>query len=1249
MAATDADSALVRLGREVLAEVLANATLLEQGREDELLELSWVRPFQRFERGRVEQVRGYSTMRQPGLGWIPEPDWERGQQEWIAKGEAIWKAHEWKPHAGAPKSFGQIADEIADTHSKSMGSGSNPFSTGWSRVAVDTAYRALREAGTGAGAAETAEEAREQLLDAYQRQADAMAVSTSKKDINRGAKALNKLAGHLGDIDLAMGANPARTLGALRTVEDLKAGRAHRAELGEVQKTVAGIWDDMVPAAGERSQSRFRDFPGTWKTWRPVSDHVQEAQRSVTTDPGQAYHELLAAHQLLGSMYPYASSVAQEAFITRMGDRLTEALKSLDTAMGAGSQVTDALDLQKDMERAQVGGRVVRSLLTNLRPWRDDIQGGWFRHGYIRVMAGREDHPTAEDARELREHVDSGWQKLEQSDLLGASAELSAAHSLAEKLIAASPAAARDPESGVSDYPRQPGYLQQWADRLDHVRQLIDQRAPAYDAGAPIAMPGDTISGMTGGVEAGAQPGDTLSGSAFADLPPAEIPPSQMPLPELRPILASEVAGTNSREVNLPEYLMLAQQGKALLDGMGRTSRPLWYDSLQYVSVEAHKQGGPDYRPEERASEDAWQATRQEWGGATIDAHTGRVLPQGADKYALSVKPQGEVSVSIPLTSGKQQFAKAFDYASKKFSPLLTLDNHYLGVFRDEEAGRIDFDPVVVVDTAAEAEAIGTYTHAIGGAYHFQDGKGLYPPHLPDPEIAKMAAGDLPTPLHTVARYLSQGGVVAERMSDGGWRWQGRSSPDWHQMSESSAATMPAEVAPGGIWREVKSGGTPTGAAQRFGTAKVSDFTFTGTPDLAQIPRDIVARYVPPGLLGVLSQTKMGGVQLSFRALDQFSAAQDAKWLSTDAVGRMLLKSSAAFYTTWDNRVELRDPWLRGDTGTQAVLHETGHALDYALGSPSEGEDFNNLLHAILSDPQSNAGDYYKAPREAWAEMFASHMRDEPAVSRGMQFSPESWKDVRAYFHKLGIYTGQQEADVRSRELGDLAPPPQPKAPRREVLSSPKPLEGYDLWVGSKEGRTSVSERDAQAARHVWYSYNYNKTNTYLRTGHSTYGKVNQAYAEDLQHFIGMVNRAPPFTQAATVYRGVEDGAGMFGPVGSRVGQEFTDKGLVSTSANEELARETYAPEDLNGIRTVVRVTLAPGVRALKSSRDFWVEPGTSAWDQQNAIDSHERHQEYTLPPGTTFVITSDTVQTAYDVMDEPIQVRYVDVEVVPG
>lgn len=93
--ADSAEVALAAFARDLVEEIAAGRAL----------ELAQVRPHLRFEHGREEQVRGYSDSRQ-SAGWIPEPDWLAGQQQWEKAGEAAWKAHEAARGLGAPPEQG---------------------------------------------------------------------------------------------------------------------------------------------------------------------------------------------------------------------------------------------------------------------------------------------------------------------------------------------------------------------------------------------------------------------------------------------------------------------------------------------------------------------------------------------------------------------------------------------------------------------------------------------------------------------------------------------------------------------------------------------------------------------------------------------------------------------------------------------------------------------------------------------------------------------------------------------------------------------------------------------------------------------------------------------------------------------------------------------------------------------------------------------------------------------------------------
>lgn len=192
----------------------------------------------------------------------------------------------------------------------------------------------------------------------------------------------------------------------------------------------------------------------------------------------------------------------------------------------------------------------------------------------------------------------------------------------------------------------------------------------------------------------------------------------------IRPVITAAEARGNSRPVSFDEYQHIAAKGNQMIDKMKRDSSPI--------------HGMDEYWPEIKG--DMYAEVRKPWGGGTIDGHTGSALPQGADKYALSVKPKGMHSISIPEHASYPDFSRAMDEAKDMFRPALERRGFYLGIFHDDDLSRIDIDPVAVVDTPEEVEAIGAYTRAIGGAYHFKTGDGYWPPHVA--EGAAMATPD---------------------------------------------------------------------------------------------------------------------------------------------------------------------------------------------------------------------------------------------------------------------------------------------------------------------------------------------------------------------------------------------------------------------------------------------------------------------------------------------------------------------------
>lgn len=194
----------------------------------------------------------------------------------------------------------------------------------------------------------------------------------------------------------------------------------------------------------------------------------------------------------------------------------------------------------------------------------------------------------------------------------------------------------------------------------------------------------------------------------------------------VEPILEHHLDGSQalerSRAVSNPEFQALAREGKSMLD-------------------ERQSHGGPTTGLDknwEGTKHRAWDAAQKSWGGTTIDSHTGEWVKDGENKFALTVKEPGQKTISINATHGTfDDFSKAMDRAKEEFPQLRNAGMH-LGVFHNDDVDRIDIDPTLVVNTLHEVEAIGAYTHAVGGAYNFKDGLGYWPPH-----VAGLSKGDV--------------------------------------------------------------------------------------------------------------------------------------------------------------------------------------------------------------------------------------------------------------------------------------------------------------------------------------------------------------------------------------------------------------------------------------------------------------------------------------------------------------------------
>ena len=199
------------------------------------------------------------------------------------------------------------------------------------------------------------------------------------------------------------------------------------------------------------------------------------------------------------------------------------------------------------------------------------------------------------------------------------------------------------------------------------------------------------------------------------------------------PAVASVTAGevpAGTRSVPAAEFHDLATRGRDLLNGMeGNRSAVTGlvsnWDSLK---------------------QDAWQAASKADGHLTLDPRSGSPLPADADRYALTATPPGFGPVSVPEAATQDQFSAAMDEALVRFRPVLEQSGFYLAVFHDGSSHRIDIEPVAVVQSRDDAEALAAYTHNTGGAYHFRSGSVVHPPFVKGelglPEMIELAVAD---------------------------------------------------------------------------------------------------------------------------------------------------------------------------------------------------------------------------------------------------------------------------------------------------------------------------------------------------------------------------------------------------------------------------------------------------------------------------------------------------------------------------
>ena len=183
-----------------------------------------------------------------------------------------------------------------------------------------------------------------------------------------------------------------------------------------------------------------------------------------------------------------------------------------------------------------------------------------------------------------------------------------------------------------------------------------------------------------------------------------------------------------SQSLTNEQYQQMAAQGKAQLDAMKANSSPITGLKTNMAELTNKSVDNPINVAYNRIK--SFAATREPWGGVTIDPHTGSLLETKGSMFALTARESGMKTIVIPPDATKEQFSYAMSQAMTQFESALTPESHYLGVFYDAGLNQIEIDPAVAVPDLSVAQQIGAYTGAAGGAYNFADGDGYWPPHV---------------------------------------------------------------------------------------------------------------------------------------------------------------------------------------------------------------------------------------------------------------------------------------------------------------------------------------------------------------------------------------------------------------------------------------------------------------------------------------------------------------------------------------
>jgi hypothetical protein len=189
--------------------------------------------------------------------------------------------------------------------------------------------------------------------------------------------------------------------------------------------------------------------------------------------------------------------------------------------------------------------------------------------------------------------------------------------------------------------------------------------------------------------------------------------------------------------------------------------------------------------------------------------------------------------------------------------------------------------------------------------------------------------------------------------------------------------------------------------------------------------------------------------------------------------------------------------------------------------------------------------------------------------------------------------------------------------PAEDVVSTPgkasddagsvKPaVDAHGLYSKMPDVTESGASPVAVSAVRGYANTDYHRLNDGLRSGNSVY--INSPNVKSID---SAFDSAKPLDQAIVVHRGVLGASDpkLLGPVGSKVGKTFNDKAFVSTSANDAVARKSFAGNSGDD-PAIMHITVPAGSKVIK--------PGSVAFKPEES--------ELVLPRDSNFRVDKDEI-----------------------